>query len=182
MVSLHIASILLWRRMFENGLAIRGVLHAGEFYVENSCFAGKAIVEAYDFEQDLELSACIYSEKAFDEILELSKEYEHLRSILITNAIPYLVPRKRIDSKRIRVINPLSLSIDTSPLYIQKDIQQFVHESFWKHDKDITESAKNKLTNTIQFLRICLSLIPPPLGTGALSNQLGKWHSDLNNQ
>jgi hypothetical protein len=154
-ISLNFACLLLWRRMFEFGLPLRGVVHAGEFLVEGTCFAGRAIVEAYHLAQDLELSACVYSHAAFDALVHLANNPhdELLWSYIPTQLFEYQIPRRSQKSERMFASNPLTIVLQGQQQYFSGDIRQLVHEAFWKHNKDIPEPAQMKLRNTEQFLR-----------------------------
>jgi len=156
-IVMNFACLLLWRRMFEYGLPLRGVVHTGEFLVQGTCFAGRAIVEAYRLSQDLNLSACAYSRAAFSALLRQANEPH---DPLLWNWIPawlfeYQLPRKKSSPERRVTINPLAIFLESYETYFKGDIRQIVHESFWKHDKDILETARAKVQNTEQFLRAC---------------------------
>src|SRR5579859_6290603 len=45
--------------LFEEGLPARGAIARGEFFVEQTSFAGKAIVEAYEFANAIEMAGCV---------------------------------------------------------------------------------------------------------------------------
>ena len=154
---MNFACLLLWRRMFEYGLPLRGVVHTGEFLVQGTCFAGRAIVEAYRLSQDLNLSACAYSHAAFSALLRQANEPHDpfLWSWIPTLLFEYQIPRKKCSLERLVTSNPLALHLESSDMYFKGDIRQIVHESFWKHDKDIPEPARAKVQNTEQFLRAC---------------------------
>jgi len=158
---MHFACLLLWRRMFEYGLPLRGVIHTGEFLVEKNCFAGRAIVEAYRFSQDLNLSACVYSPEAFSKLIHQANEPVDplLWRWIPTQIFEYQVPSKTIPLSRLAVINPLTLLLEDQERYFTHDLRQVVHECFWKHNKDIPNTAQQKLLNTEQYLRAARFII-----------------------
>lgn len=147
--------ILLWRKMFEYGLPLRGVIHTGDFLVQRACFAGRAIVEAYQLAEDFDLAACAYSPKAFTELIEHANATNHevMWSYIPTQIFEYLVPRKMSPSVRMHVINPLTIILQDQNRYMKGDISQLVHEVFLKHNKDIAAQAIPKLENTERYLR-----------------------------
>jgi hypothetical protein len=156
-IVMNFACILLWRRMFEFGLPLRGVLHTGEFLVEKACFAGRAIVEAYQISQDFDLAVCAYTRAAFDELVRQANEpYDPLLwNWIPTQLFEYRIPRMQGTDERLVTINPLALFLEGHDRYFNGDLRQLVHDAFWKHGKDIPESAASKLLHTEQFLRAC---------------------------
>ena len=65
------------------------------------------------------------------------------------------MPLKGGGGNRLFAVNPLAIILDDQKQYFEGDLRQLVHEAFWKHGKDIADSARAKLQNTEQFLRAC---------------------------
>jgi len=156
-IVINFACALLWRRMFEFGLPLRGVVHTGEFLVEKACFAGRAIVEAYQTSQDFDLAVCAYTPAAFATLIRQANEPHDplLWNWIPTQLFEYRIPRIQGTDERLVTINPLALFLEGHDRYFKGDLRQMVHDAFWKHDKDIPESALPKLLHTEQFLRAC---------------------------
>ena len=154
-IVLNFACLLLWRRMFEYGLPLRGAIHTGEFLVQKNCFAGIAIAEAYTLSQDLDLAACVYSPQAFTELIKQANEPIEplLWRYIPTQIFEYQTPRKTPKQPRLAVINPFTLILNGQERYSQQDLGQIVYECFIRHNKDIPEKAQSKLRNTEQYLR-----------------------------
>lgn len=62
------ASLMLNSHMFKFGLPLRGAITIGKYFVQMGCFAGEPIIEAYKLTQDIDLAACIITEKAYENI------------------------------------------------------------------------------------------------------------------
>ena len=154
-IVMHLACLLLWRRMFEYGLPLRGVIHTGEFLVQKNCFAGIAIAEAYTLSQDLDLAVCVYSPQAFIELIKQANEPVEplLWRYIPTQIFEYQAPRKTPKQPRLAVINPLTLILNGQERYSQQDMGQIVYECLIRHNKDIPPKAQSKLDNTEQFMR-----------------------------
>jgi len=143
-----IVCLLLTRKMFENGLPIRGAIGYGDYFVKGSCFAGMSIVEAYELTDMLELSGCVLTYNAMKFLKELRDEiFENARRFIDSILIEYLTPLKNCQREKLLMIN---FSV---PEYSSKDISQIVVESFHGYNKDISESVLNKERNTEMMLR-----------------------------
>jgi len=154
-IVMNFASLLLWRRMFQFGLPLRGVIHTGGFLVEEACFAGEAIVDAYNLTQDIDLAVAAYSPAAFSALIEQANTPPDpfLWSWIPTQLFEFLLPRKTTTPKRMHVINPLTLLLDDSTRFQTESIRQLVMESFLGHNKDIPASARSKVDHTEDYLR-----------------------------
>ena len=150
------ASISLIRYMFQFGLPVRGVINTGEFIVKGNCFAGKPIVQAYRLTQDLNLATCVFTENAFKEVSELCMKNKDNNQVAASFekafGVLYLVPRKSGKKDKLFSLNFLETEKPKS-IEWDDDLRQVVLNSFWKHNKDVSEEVQNKVTNTEQFLR-----------------------------
>lgn len=162
---LHFACLLLWRRMFQHGLPLRGVIHNGEFLVVDTCFAGRAIVEAYQLAQDCDMSMCAYSPEAFEALVHQANEPLEdamLWRYIATTIFSHPVPRKCGPSTPLHVMNPLAITLEDQRSCLNDDLPQLVRRSFAAHAKDIPESAEAKLRNTVQYLASSRAILKDP--------------------
>lgn len=126
--------------LFEEGLPVRGAIAKGEFFIEQTCFAGKAIVEAYEFANTLELSGCVIVPTAESEFAGSSDPLHTL--------FPYLVPLKGNQKQNLLTLNLcFGLLVKDSD-----DSRQFTITQFSRHNKNIGPEVVGKLNNTVHFL------------------------------
>jgi hypothetical protein len=150
---LHLQCLNLWRSMFEYGLPLRGVIHIGDLYVEEYCFAGCAIAEAYETSKDFDLAVLVYTNPAFSALVNQANEPgQRLWSYLSAQVFEYQLPQKEKKGEQFIAVNPFSV-ITPNIKWYDIDVKTFVQESFCKHGKVLTASAISKLHNTEQFLR-----------------------------
>jgi hypothetical protein len=154
------------RSMFEYGLPVRGAVGFGEFTIQKNCFAGRPIIKAYQRANSLELSASVLCKSAEEELsrlnetLEAEKHNKHekgliesVNELISSYEVEYLVPLKDNSSEKLFALNIFA----TQHTVPTGDIRQYVLESFWKHKKDVPQSAQAKVENTEQFLRFLKS-------------------------
>jgi len=136
------------KRMFREGLPIRGAIDYGKFYVKETCFAGEAIVEAYRLCNKLELAAAVLTESARSCLdKELKPERESGQPpFWIPLFYEYLVPTKD---------GEVRMTALASHVYNDEDdnISKQVLAAFWGHNKDVPLVAQPKIANTAQWLR-----------------------------
>lgn len=65
--------ISLQGSMFKAGLPLRGAITHGKFVIQDTFFAGRAIVEAYKFCNKLDLAACVFTNNARNALLDQDK-------------------------------------------------------------------------------------------------------------
>ncbi|MHA2032708.1 MAG: hypothetical protein ACW99Q_25340, partial [Candidatus Kariarchaeaceae archaeon] len=70
---LHVCAFLT-RQMFDKGLPLRGALSYGDFFIQDTYFAGQPIIESYQASESLELSGCVLT-KSFENILNELENY-----------------------------------------------------------------------------------------------------------
>jgi hypothetical protein len=142
-VEFIMACSFLYSEMFRNGLPIRGVINHGKYFIQDTCFAGRIIVEAYQLSNNLEISACVLTDSAYERAVKINQSLdEDLNGIFITE---YMVPEK--ERETLRPVLKVNLVDD------QEDITNRVLKSFWGHNKDIHESVQKKIKNTEQWIR-----------------------------
>lgn len=131
----------LQTKMFRNGLPLRAAISYGKFYIKDTCFAGRTIIEAYQLCNQLEFAACVLTESC-------SKELENCdikKSFNNKDVFDYLVPKKDGES---RMLTLAAYVYNTE----KENLRTQVLESFLGHNKDIPISAQKKITNTEQWL------------------------------
>jgi hypothetical protein len=131
---LYVCSFLQ-RQMFDKGLPLRGAISYGDFYIQESYFAGQPIIDAYQNSESLELSGCILTKSAenlYNQMKQYAKENnfeESINSMLNQICVSYLVPKKR-DRPR-----------------------NYIYSSFVAYNKDATPIVYPKINNTEAFIR-----------------------------
>ena len=138
-VTFFLACISIQTQMFRSGLPLRGAISFGKYFLKDTCFAGKSIIEAHQLCYQLELAACVLTEKVSREINKLKGD---MRDTFFFN---YLVPTKEgemhLDTLAAHYLVPSG-----------KNIRSTIMECFWGHNKDIPISASAKVSNTEQWL------------------------------
>jgi hypothetical protein len=150
---------ILFNRMFDKGLPMRGVIEEGEFLIKDTCFAGKAIVNAYKLCDSLDFAGLVYSSSLGDSlprILNFQKTHPSM--------IPYLSPKNGLKEEKLIQINWILASLDElKKKEILSDIETYVLRAFWAHNKDCPLSVDVKVQNTVKLCRrlaIALQSLP----------------------
>lgn len=151
----------LMNRCFTAGFPLRGAIAVGEFFIEDRCFAGRPIINAYYTTQQLEFAGCVLDEGANSLISEwrkhlVKKGERNLLDKLDQTTILYLVPLKENVDERHRTINWVML--DTPGfLPIAGDIRELTTRAFLMHNKIAVPSVQWKINNTEMFIRHVLT-------------------------
>jgi hypothetical protein len=140
-----VAAIFLQNSLFKAGLPTRGAIDHGKFFIQDTCFAGRTIVTAYQLCSQIELAACVFSECAANEFSRC-QGYDSLYDSFV---VEYLVPMKSGERHLLTTMAP-TFNQD-SP-----DIHAEVMGAFWGNRKDISLSARQKAQNTEQWLEFLL--------------------------
>lgn len=159
-----IQSALLQRKMFHYGFPIRGAISYGAFMTGRSCFAGKAIIDAYKQANKLDVAGVVFTDAGREEMEKLltyvpdagSREFAGL-------AVKYLVPVKEGAHVRMWTVNFAELSVPSVFPELTGDARKLVSDCFWRHNKDIPQSALSKLTNTellLRYFQNCTAAVP----------------------
>ena len=144
---------LLQRKMFHFGFPIRGAITFGNFVREKSCFAGRAIIEAYQLVGELDAAAVVFSPQAGALLSKLVQTQSSGDGALLARlAVEYLVPTKTLPPQRRWTVDFTRFGNAGFPS-LEGDARALVAECFWKHNKDLPQSAYAKLTNTELLLR-----------------------------
>ena len=132
--------------LFRAGLPLRGAIDYGKYFVQDSCFAGRPIVNSYHLCQQLELSACVLSDEACKHFRSLPfnsfKNPDYVKNLWVDE---YLVAMKSGERHLLAIKAPVPKN--------KIDIRDQVMEAFWGHRKDVSQSALKKALNTEQWLR-----------------------------
>ena len=171
--SFILKAALLMRLAFEKGIPLRGAISYGEYYIDENCYLGKPIVEAYETEKIQEWAGAVLCNSAEREYaLDMDRRSNAkainfhgielnpavMMSPFMENLIvQYDVPTKNgISSKQALCWDdyvPVFCNVDL-PLLEPHIFENRVHESFSKHNKEINDdSVKRKMENTVDFLR-----------------------------
>lgn len=151
----------LMNRCFSAGFPLRGAISVGEFFIEDRCFAGKPIINAFYAMQQLEFAGCVLDEAANNLISDWRKHLVKtgervMLDKLDQTTIIYLTPLKETSDERHRTINwvePETPGI--SP--ISGDIRDATTRAFLMHNKIAVPSVQGKINNTEMFIRHVLT-------------------------
>lgn len=144
-----IAARRIQNELFKTGLPARGAIDYGKFFIKNTCFAGRTIVNAYQLCGQIEMAACVLSKNASKE-LDLIKQENGKRDLFHKSIIEYLVPLKE-GEEHMLVVKSIPSDINESNLHLS------VMRAFWGNGKDIPQKARSKIINTEQWLAFLLS-------------------------
>lgn len=145
----------LKRQMFADGLPLRCVIHEGEFVTKEACLAGKAVVEAYQLTESLDLSALVFSPTLGESITKYQKSNSPL--FLTENYeewfIHYLTPIRSKTNLKLIHINWINSMNTATRAECKQDVNTFVLKSFWSHQKDCPISVDDKINATTKLIR-----------------------------
>jgi hypothetical protein len=143
---------LFQRRMFDEGMPIRGAISFGEYFIAENCFAGTPIVEAHDLSEQLQLVGGAITLKA-EQVRPKGPVggIDAFSGVLVKYPTP-LKSAEKLQTHALlnwafpggRFLNPFG-----------DRIRFRVIEAFTKHQKPIPSSAQAKVTNTEAFLHYC---------------------------
>jgi len=151
----------LLNQTFFAGFPLRGGVSIGEFFIEDRCFAGRPIINAYRVAQDLEMSGCVLDESVDAFVSELRRNLVQNQdndalSRLDQTTILYIAPTKLGEDERYRAINWVTLD---SPGFhaFRDDVRDATLKAFLMHNKIAVPSVQGKITNTEMFIRHVLT-------------------------
>jgi hypothetical protein len=161
----EVCAVLL-RQMFDVGLPLRGGVSFGEFFIQDTYFAGQPIIDAYRHAESLDLSGCVLApgvEQMYDQMKQHAVEAgfeDSVRAMLDQLCISYLIPKKGDRVETGLMVNWVNLpmrSFDGLP----SDLREYVYSSFVAHNKDVTPAAQPKIDNTEAFVRKIVRNVEP---------------------
>lgn len=141
------------RMNFESGLPLRGAIDFGEVYIHKNSFAGSSIVDTYTLSSKMEYSGCILTDRfmeMFNHVL-----FPELESAASGFHVKILSPFK--DGNKLMYnlnwVNPF-------PKFgnFDKEVRQYIFDSFFEHNKDVSDKEIEKINNTEKLIRYCLHL------------------------
>ncbi len=151
----------LLNQTFSAGFPLRGGISLGEFFIEDRCFAGRPIINAYRVAQDLEMSGCILDESADAFVSDLRRalvqnQQTEALAKLDQTTILYIAPTKLGEDERFRAINWVTLE---SPGFhaFRDDVRDATMKAFLMHNKIAVPSVQGKIVNTEMFIRHVLT-------------------------
>ena len=156
----------LLRQMFDVGLPLRGGVSFGEFFIQDTYFAGQPIIDAYRHSESLDLSGCVLApsvERMYDQMKRHAADagYEaSMRGMLDQLCVSYLIPKKRERVDAGLLVNWVNLPMrffDGLP----SDIREYVYSSFVAHNKDVVPAVQPKIDNTEAFVRKVIKNVEP---------------------
>lgn len=131
--------IYLIRTSFDRGLPLRGSIALGKYILDETCFAGSAVIEAYDLATSLDFSGCVLTEecgKAFQ------KDFKDSGLPSQNLVFECNVPLKKRFERKLYVIS--WMSEQSRPI----DLRQFILEKFNSHGKMLSVKDYRKLDHT----------------------------------
>lgn len=142
----------LWTTMFNFGLPLRGAITKGDFLIARTCFAGGAIIKAYNLQKGLNFAGVAIH----------PDEHELIRNTVPRElALPCQLPTNNggcVDGYILTV--PFGGGAAAHEPAWDGDLWQLVHECFCKHKKAINKDALNKVANTVRLLKFLKSRCP----------------------
>ena len=133
---------------FLAGLPLRGAIARGDYYIKDSCFAGKPIVEAYTLGNLLDLSGCALTLGTEDEI-PFSKDASEM-------FFGCDIPLKGHGKQKLFMLDYYPALKRQSPA-IRKNFRKNIVAQFKAHKKRIGVEVFGKINNTLDFLKKCKS-------------------------
>jgi hypothetical protein len=144
----------LMRQMFDHGLPLRGAISYGEYYIEEGCFAGRPVVDAYDACSNLDLVGCGLTLQAERELPKGLVGGMDAIGGLMTG---YAAPLKGSQAENMKLLN-WAFPGGTLLQPFGECIRSRIVEAFAKHKKGIRTEVWGKVNNTEAFLLHCKAL------------------------
>lgn len=130
------------KHMFDSGLPVRGAITFGSFVFDETCIAGKSIVEAHKLCQMLDLAGVAFTPQMSD---YMDKQLTAWEDSWNRNYPYYLFPLR--DNSELKMRSVPWFDPDTNV-----DFTTEVRKAFWEWNKDIPLSADCKVRNTAKML------------------------------
>lgn len=156
----------LQRKMFDVGLPLRGGVSFGEFFIQDTYFAGRPIIDAYQHSESLELSGCVLAPSAERMYAQMQQHAvdagyeESIRGMLDQLCVSYLIPKKRDRVETGLMVNWVNLPMRFFA-GLPSDLREFVYSSFVAHNKDVVPAVQPKIDNTEAFVRKVVRNVEP---------------------
>lgn len=165
------------RMNFELGLPLRGAIDFGEVYIHKNSFAGSSIVDTYTLSSKMEYSGCILTDrfmKMYNDVL--LPEFEKAAA-----GFPIKIMSPFKDGNKIMYnlnwVNPF-------PKFgnFDREVRQYIFDSFFEHNKDVSDREIEKINNTEKLIRYCLHLFKKRLNSEVKTLALDKTKKNLTNK
>lgn len=153
--ALLLQTMVLQRQLFDFGLPIRGAVAVGDYVFQQSCFAGRPIIEAYKTAQDLDLAAVVLTDGAYSELSAFLCD-KTFRDVIEPILKDYAIPLKNSQSKRFKTVD-FTWFGNPNLKNFREDATKLVAECFRRHNKHIPAKAHTKLENTEKLIRFLTS-------------------------
>lgn len=161
----EVCSFLL-RRMFDVGLPLRGGISFGEFFIHDTFFSGRPIIDAYQHSESLQLSGCMLAPSAahlYGQMKQYAIDQDFdgsIRGMLDQLCVDYLIPKKRDRVETGAMVNWVNLPMRFFE-GLPSDLRQYVYSSFVAHNKDVVPAVQPKIENTEAFVRKIVENVEP---------------------
>ncbi len=161
----EVCAVLL-RQMFDVGLPLRGCVSFGEFFIQDTYFAGQPIIDAYQHSESLDLSGCVLApsvERLYDRMKQhaVDAEFEEsVRAMLDQLCVSFLIPKKGERVETGLMVNWVNLPMRSFE-GLPSDLREYVYSSFVAHNKDVTPAVRPKIDNTEGFVRKIVRNVEP---------------------
>jgi hypothetical protein len=143
-----VTSIYLLRRMFVQGVPLRGGIDYGKYYISDNCIAGKPIVDAFKLCNNQNWTGCCLTEHATDKYRKFYQEAtEDWRKLADKNVFKYFVPLKS-NPRELYTINWATPIGNASPIFTGTGFRQDILNAFTKNNKQIKPDVIDKINNT----------------------------------
>ena len=144
---------ILNRQMFQIGFPLRGVIHTGDFIVTKKCFAGKAIIVAFERMESLEIAASVFTDDASKYLIENASAFERMaKSMFLGLMMEFPVPSKDNRIENLKTLNWLNVRFPNMEDPTSQNTNEFVLKQFQAHGKQINNSVLPKLENTQKLI------------------------------
>jgi hypothetical protein len=145
--------------MFEIGLPVRGVIHKGSFLLGSRCLIGKSVVEAYEIANSLDLAVCVFSPAALEHLRAAVPPSDKMEVLLRGLTPEWEVPARHTSVLRLATLNWINVRYE--PNDDVSDTNAYVNKQFLALGKQIDESVRAKVANTVRLLNFWKSRRAP---------------------
>lgn len=137
----------LFGEMFFKGLPMRVAITKGEFVFDQSCVAGKALIDTYKLCHSLDFSGLVFHQN-------MESTSPAILNPLGNRRIRYLSPINHSTGEmKLLHFNWIPDWVKNNKILLQTDIETSVYKSFWAHNKDCGLEVESKLKNTVKLMR-----------------------------
>ena len=161
----EVCAVLL-RQMFDVGLPLRGGVSFGEFFIQDTYFAGQPIIDAYRHAESLDLSGCVLApsvERMYGEMQQHAADAgfeESVHAMLDQLCVSYHIPKKHDRVEPGLMVNRVNLPMRAFE-GLPSDLREYVYSSFVAHNKDVAPAVQPKIDNTEAFVRKVVKNVEP---------------------